>query len=240
MYGVNYGQALDIIADEFNLWGTGKRHVKVERVYEESVPKELKVKKRDWRKEDLDYWKQFGISQALLTYFKVAPVQYVWLGQDIVYTFRTDDLAYWYWYGPEQNKIYFPFRKKYRFLMNTNALQGYSQLPPTGKILVITKALKDVMVLYNFGIYSVAPQSESQSITQEQYTDLSSRFDKIYSLYDFDLTGIRTANKMKRLYGITPIFLTNGRFKTVDYGAKDVSDLFKNSGSRAIHSILPK
>ena len=54
--------------------------------------------------------------------------------------------AYGYYGGKEDNvelwRIYFPKKKQYRFLTNWKAkqIQGYKQLPKSGKLLVITKS----------------------------------------------------------------------------------------------------
>ena len=57
-------------------------------------------------------------------------------------------------------------------------------------------------------------------------------------MYDFDLTGIRGANKMKREFGIAPHFITNGRFNTPNYGGKDPTGLCKLVGKdRAVDII---
>ena len=176
---------------------------------------------------DVVFWERYGIKAPLLLLYKVSPIQNLFLDGNIHYTHHSNNPAYHYSFGKNEDKVYFPKKKSFRFLCNTSVLQGYEQLPKTGEILIITKSLKDVMVLYNLNYPSVAPQSESMSITDKDYEELSQRFDTIYSWYDFDLTGIRTANKMKKKYGIIPLFLTNGRFKSRNFGAKDVSDWFE-------------
>jgi DNA primase len=117
-----------------------------------------------------------------------------------------------------------------RFMCEATCLQGYNKIPKEGNNLIITKSYKDVMTLYNFGIAAVAPQAESQIINEEQYIDFSKRFKNVYSMYDFDLTGIRSANKMRKLYNIQPLFLTNGRFNSFNYGSKDPSDFVEKEG----------
>ena len=94
------------------------------------------------------------------------------------------------------------------------------------------------IALYNFGIPAIAPQAESIIPTQEQFEDLSKRFKNIYSLYDFDWAGVRSANKMRKVYGILPIFLTNGRFKSFNYGAKDPSDLLDKIGPQELMKVI--
>ena len=230
MFGVDFREALEIIAKDFNLIEGNSNKTRVIRKQKKYVAEKVKiiVSPRGWSDRDLEFWGQYKIQKPLLQYFKVVPVQCVWLNDELHYTHNITDVAYAYIFGEDDIKIYFPMRDNARFLCNTNILQGYNHLPEKGENLIITKSYKDIMCLYNLGFPSVSPQSETQTITEEQYKDLSSRFKNIVSWYDFDLTGIRTANKMKRIYGIKPIFLTNGRFQSIDYKAKDISDLLRS------------
>lgn len=55
---------------------------------------------------------------------------------------------------------------------------------------------------------------------------------------DFDLTGVKMANTLLKRYNIQPLFLTDGRFGTRDYGAKDISDYIELNGpSKALEII---
>ena len=60
----------------------------------------------------------------------------------------------------------------------------------------------------------------------------------IFVLLDFDLTGIRMANKIRKEYPVVVLFLTNGRFGTKDYGAKDISDYIKIHGRYKAHQLI--
>lgn len=40
-------------------------------------------------------------------------------------------------------------------------IQGSKMLPKSGEFVVVTKSLKDVMALYEFGIPAIAPNSEN-------------------------------------------------------------------------------
>jgi hypothetical protein len=117
-------------------------------------------------------------------------------------------------------------------------LQGLSQLPKSGDILVITKSLKDVMCLDIWGIPSIAPSSESCIIPAEVVKNLNDRFARIYILYDFDRTGISFANKHRKLYGFMPLFFTNGKFDTFDYKSKDFSDFIALNGVRGAAELI--
>ena len=66
-------------------------------------------------------------------------------------------------------------------------------LPKTGDYVVVGKALKDVMTLYEYGIPAVAPCSENEFLSDVQYNKLKSRFKHILLLYDNDKPGLHAA-----------------------------------------------
>lgn len=239
LYGCDYRKACEKIASDFNLTGKTTILKKITMPnYEEKVPSKIQVRCRDWNKKDEEYWGAYGISIALLYFYKIAPAKEVWVNGKLVYRNDLKNPAYIYYFGPGEYKVYFPLKKEYRFICNTSVLQGYSQLPETGELCIITKSLKDIAVLHNFDIPAVAPQGESIIPSQKIIDELKLRFKVIYSLYDFDLTGVRSANKMKKQYDVKPKFFTNGRFGTPDYGGKDVSDIYKNKGIETVRKSL--
>ena len=227
IYGVGFYEALSIIAGDFGLKSKVDRVPRDPMVYEPKSYCEIRVKWSKWKSNDIMYWHNQRISIRTLNYYNVGVVSHAWINEKQVYSMREGDPCYGYWFDG-QFKLYYPSRTNVRFLNNFTGLQGYSQLPDKGETLVVTKSLKDVMFLYELGIPAVATSSESVALTDEQFLDLNERFDKIVTLFDFDLTGVRTANLMRKLYGIPAIFLTNGRFGTVNYKGKDPTDAYKN------------
>lgn len=59
-----------------------------------------------------------------------------------------------------------------------------------GEYIVITKSLKDVMCLYEFGIPAIAPCSENLFLTESQYEKIKKKFKRILVLYDNDRPGM--------------------------------------------------
>ena len=79
-------------------------------------------------------------------------------------------------------------------------------LPKSGDILVVTKSMKDVMVLYQLGIPAIAPISENCFLTEAQYNKLQSRFKYIVLLYDNDRPGLRSMISIrKRFNNVIPV-----------------------------------
>lgn len=250
-FNCGFFQALQIIAKDFNLFNNGNTNIRNidrsnsqnsegsnKRQKEKSI---ISVKRQLWTLRDVDYWKSFHLNSKILNKYEVSSCQIVWLNNEINYIYSEKDPAYVYHFGNGEYKIYFPFRENYRFLMNTVAVQGLSQLPEKGTHLIITKSLKDIMVFNLLGIPAIAPQAESIMIESELMDDLKKRFDVIYTMFDFDKTGCRTAFKMWRTYGIPYLFLTDGKYKgqkTVDYKAKDMSDYIRTYGLEATKELI--
>lgn len=235
IYQCTFNEALEIIAKDFSLREGETKIKRVEYNYEKvkeahKAATEIQVRIRKWTKSDAEYWSSFGISKSTLQKYNVFPVDVVWLNDRIVYSNTENDPGYAYRFEEKVYKIYYPMRKKMRFICNTNTVQGFKQLPSTGKYVVLTKSMKDVMCLSEFGIPSVALQSESAYPEEQFIKDLKDRFGKVFTFYDFDYAGIKMAAEIHRRYGIEAIFLTNGRFGTVDYKAKDWTDFVKAHG----------
>jgi len=248
IYGCSFGKALDHIYNDMVL--DKRPNIKKKDTVKINFTKEkpiFVVETKPFSAIEGEYLKQFGITKAQCAKFNVFAIKRIFINGKLIYTFNPNDPALGYYFGvDEQNntkwKIYFFKRTKAsrgpRFLSNTNRIQGLIQLPPRGDFLIITKSLKDVMVLDKFDINAVAMQGESMLPYDYIVEDLKLRFSHIASLLDFDKTGVTSANKLRKLYNIPAYFLTNGRFKTKDFQAKDISDVVKNHGVAKAAKIL--
>lgn len=79
-------------------------------------------------------------------------------------------------------------------------LQGAHILPKSGEFIVITKSLKDVMVLYNYNIPSIAPISENCFVSEVVYNKLTKRFKYCICLYDNDLAGLNAMQRIRKAF----------------------------------------
>lgn len=202
----------------------------------------IQIRVRNYTIEDMNYWLDFGIGAPTLKAYNVYPVEMAYVNERLAYRYSKDDPCYAYRYEEGEYKLYFPFRgrndNRPRFLTNTSRLQGYTQLPNTGQLLIITKSYKDVMLFRTFGLNAVAPASETAGMGEEVLEELKIRFRYIVVIYDFDYAGIRYANHLRKQIGCLALFLTNGRFGTKDYGAKDPTDYYKANGKGKFHALL--
>lgn len=103
-----------------------------------------------------------------------------------------------------------------------------------GDILVITKSLKDVMVLHEFGITAIAPCSENTFVTDKQYNKLRNKFKVGVVFFDNDKAGITAMRQLKKKYPeLKFIWLPRNT-------EKDISDFYKKFGKRKTKEIIEK
>lgn len=231
-YGCNYHEALKIIATDFGIIdGSKPKVVPIQPIFKKEKKTIIQIEAKSFTKEELEWWEQFGITKNILTKYRVYSCKTVFLNGRIESMYDSKCPSYGYYFGNEEGrelwKIYYPYRKNFRFIGNikTTTIQGYNQLPKKSKLLVITKSLKDCMVLYNLGIAAIAPQSETQFIEDNVLEVLKKRFKHIVLLFDNDQTGLEFTNKIKRKYKwITPMIIP------LKYKAKDISDFYKAYG----------
>ena len=231
-YGCNYHEALKIIATDFGIIdGSKPKIVPIQPIFKKEKKTIIQIEAKSFTKEELEWWEQFGITKNILTKYRVYSCKTVFLNGRIESIYDSKCPSYGYYFGNEEGrelwKIYYPYRKNFRFIGNikTTTIQGYNQLPKKSKLLVITKSLKDCMVLYNLGIAAIAPQSETQFIEDNVLEVLKKRFKHIVLLFDNDQTGLEFTNKIKRKYKwIAPMIIP------LKYKAKDISDFYKAYG----------
>jgi hypothetical protein len=242
LYRVNYDKALQIIAEDFSLVQIERGELpKLIPEYAEPVIKEkarFDITWRKWEKSDLLYWNKFYITEKDLYDLRIAPINALWINDSLQYTYRGYNPGYAIVLAPGQYKVYFPLNPHHRFLCNTTLVMGWNQLPERGEICIITKSYKDILVLKKFDIPAVAWQSETIIPDSERVEELKKRFTHTFSLFDFDLTGIRTANKLRKRNGIYPLFFTNGRFGYHNCRAKDAAEYIERHGIAGAKKLI--
>ncbi len=235
IFQCSYYQSLRIIANDFGLIPYSKMEVNppkmqyTKTILEETQSAIIQVELKEFSEKELNWWEEFGISLEILKKFKVFSLKSVFLNGSY-FTSSSDRTPIYGYYGGKNNKneelwrIYMPTKIKYRFLSNwsSSLIQGVRQLPRTGDNLIITKSQKDVMTLYNININAIAPISETILISKNKFDKFKKSFPNIICFYDNDLAGVKGAQKYKKEYNISCIFI-NRKY------AKDISDLWKKS-----------
>lgn len=236
IYRVNSREALHIIAKDFGLIGSDVKYTPIQHEIQFKVHSKPKIeyKKRAWMGVDKKYWlDEHKIGLDLLNYFKVYPIDTLWMNGEVIYTFRKDDPLYLYDYTKDNYKAYLPFRKKgdARFYCYTSCLQGWSQLPEQGELLIITKSYKDVIQLYQLGYAAIAPQSETQPLKAKWCDNFKQRFKKTIILYDNDVPGRKASEERSKESGFPFTFIP-------DLFGKDTDDLVKDYGIEFAKEVL--
>lgn len=253
-YDCDLYTALKRINQDFRLTlGTAEEQSLKDSIYEYTKPNldffeltkekksELLCLKRKFENYDLDYWQNgYGVTPETLKKFNVFCVRTVFKNNKPIWRNSKENPIYAYHFPNEnKKKIYRPKEKDKRFKFLSSAgigklYQGFDQLPDKGDLLIITKSMKDVMVLHEFGYYAIAPNGEGFHIENEFYDMLCDRFDNIIFLYDNDIAGVTAViNLTVQLAGSGYIQIPRDQF-----GTKDISDYYYNYGELLTGKLL--
>lgn len=237
----NYFESLRIIANDFgivrnkdlqkNPGKINKNPIKIE----DKEASKIQVEIQDFSELELKWWAKYGITKSILQKFDVYSCKHIFLNGQLFAKSQQHCPIFGYFGGiKEQNKekielwrCYFPKRLSYRFITNwpSKKIQGYDQLPKKGKLLVITKSMKDCLTLYSCGISACAPNSENLEIKDNVLKELQSRFKYIVYFYDNDLPGISNMNRIKKKFPNLIYYWIPRAFSV-----KDFSDFYKKYG----------
>lgn len=250
LLNVSYWRALEQISVDFELGlhtRGGIRPYKDQRgqcLYQgskrdrRSHPILYQVRRRKWNtRTDQEYWGTYGIRRSTLDFFNVSPVTDVWINGNLsMSSSGPKDPIYASKFARYVYKFLAPYRER-EYKWRTNAgrdhIQGMDQLPWVGNLIVITKSMKDIMVLYEHGVSAIAPQSEGELISQPVMDLIMRRFRNIVVLFDNDDAGIRGSERYIDTYPRSV-----REFIPTWTQCKDISDLYEQHGPQAVRSFV--
>ena len=185
---------------------------------EKEIIKEKIITTRDFSKEELIYWLRFGITGETLNHFNVKAVDEI--------NGIKKEMTFIYYLKSNRYKIYSPLSKykkmKFWGTMKSSDVFGIEQIDYDRKTpFIITKSLKDVILLYQMGFNSISFASESIIPKETLISTLKFKFKKIYILYDNDKQGTEASEKIAKEHGLIDIKLSV---------AKDISDCANKYG----------
>ena len=247
MFHCDYFEALRIIANDMGIVrdkslqkNSGKINEHPVRMQDKEMSK-IQVEVQDFTDLELKWWGKYGITLETLKRFNVYSCKHVFLNGQLVAKSQQHCPIFGYYgkkyQGIELWRCYFPKRTSFRFITNwpSKKIQGYDQLPKSGKLLVITKSLKDVMCLYSCGITACAPNSENLFISDAVLEELKSRFENIVVFYDNDRPGLYNMAKIRREHPeLVFVYIPK------EYGSKDISDFYKDHGRKETLNLIKK
>jgi len=244
IFSCNYYNALQVIANDFGFKSISKLKINPPRipftgiVLKETNKARIQVESKEFSPKELEWWENFGISKTTLKKYNVFSIKSVFLNGNY-FNSSSEKSPFFGYYGGENSdgdelwRIYMPMKRNYRFLSNWDSImiQGAKQLSKSGEYIILTKALKDVMVLHESGIPAIAPNSENTFITDTQMEKLRIRFKNVKVFMDNDLPGVKAAHKYKKKYGVQCVFIRRKY-------SKDISDLCKKVSRTVFWTII--
>lgn len=234
---LTYQEALYDIYKTLNNLSSTNFNLKISGDFETKIDKdkyrEIRLKFKEFSKQELEYWEQYGIGLDTLKRFNIHSCEQIYLTKtkevDLVACRRNNEMCFAYIFHDNSVKVYFPERDKYRFISNSRWIQGIEYID-NPKLLVITKSFKDVVCLSLFNIQAVAMQGES--VLPPAW--LVNKYNCVY-LADNDAPGKRAAVLIRQKYNI-PIALFPKEYR--EMGIKDFSDAYKILGHEYLENLL--
>lgn len=245
IFRCDYFESLKIIANDFGIVrdksiqrNPGKINENPIRIEDKETSK-IQIEVQDFTDLELKWWGKYGITKEILAKFNVYSCKHVFLNNQLFAKSQQHCPIFGYYgnkyQGLELWRCYFPKRKSFRFITNwpSKKIQGFDQLPKSGKLLVITKSMKDVMCLHSCGITACAPNSENLFVSDSVLEDLKNRFKYIVVLYDSDRPGLHNMAKIRKehpelIYTYIP----------KKFGSKDISDFYADHGRKETLNLI--
>lgn len=190
---------------------------------------DIVVIKKPFSDIEREYWNQFNITMPYLKMYHVGSAQEVILN-GIVSHITSDVSPVFYYYFPATNsyKVYRPYAKteKKKWLANVSSekdIQGLAQCRITKRkipLLIMTKAMKEVIFYRTFGIDAIAIHGENHYYNSTMMAFLKKHCKNIISFYDRDKAGFKGALSLRKEYQIPGIFINKKHKK------KNITDLW--------------
>lgn len=247
IFKCNYHEALRIIANDMGIVrdrelrrNPGKINENPTKITDKEMSK-IQVEVQDFTDLELKWWGKYGITLNILKKFNVYSCKHVFLNGNLLAKSQQHCPIFGYYgkkyQGIELWRCYFPKRTSFRFITNwpSKKIQGYDQLPKEGKLLVITKSMKDCMTLYSCGISAIAPNSENLFVSDNMLNELKSRFKYIVVFYDNDRPGLHNMARIRREHPEL-VYISIPK----QYGSKDISDFYKDHGRKETLNLIKK
>lgn len=236
-FNCGFVEALKIIANDLGLVQDNSLRKNLGKIndsptkIENKKPSKIQVEIQEFTDLELKWWGKYGINKDILKKFNVYSCKHIFLNDQLFAKSQQHCPIFGYYgkkyQGLELWRCYFPKRKSFRFITNwpSKKVQGFEQLPASGKLVVITKSMKDVMCLYSCGIAACAPNSENLFVSDTMLENLKSRFKYVVVFYDNDRPGLMNMARIRKEH--PELVFT---YIPKKYGSKDISDFYNDNG----------
>lgn len=207
---------------------------------------DIKVKFREWRNYDFEYWESYGISKEWLIFGDIYPISRIfYINKNGTTDYPAEKYAYVYIERKDNSvtyKIYQPKSavRKWINKHDSSVWDLWTKLPERGERLIITSSRKDALCIWeNTGIPSVSLQGEGYIPKEHVINELKARFRYIFVLYDNDFQakenhGRIFATELSKKFNLLMIEIPD------EYKSKDTSDLCLNHGRETVHKVITR
>lgn len=255
-YQCTYKEVLSIISNDFNLSSIsndiqprfllGKDlNTNIIKPKQRSI---ITIYPRNWDLTDYRYWQICHLDFNRLDDEDVIPTKYVYLeknGKTIIFNSTKSNPIYSYKeFDWETNKflgwkVYFPLspNKKFKWMCCADisrSYPGFNKLPEKGKLLIVTKSRKDVLVLNLLGFNAISIPSETSNLSEELINNIKLRFTTIILLLDSDKTGIESSEKLSSKYDLKSIIIP------AEYNCTDTAEIVNKIGLNKSKILINK
>ncbi len=192
---------------------------------------------------DLAYWEKYAVTHKDLLDLRnshesveIYAIKKLWVDKRKV-SLRETELCFGYLFNHLYWKIYRPERAKgdHKWFTSTpyRLMYGLCNIPPEkGSKIIVTKSVKDYMVLKKVSSYICGVQGESiEAINEENLALLRGTDNQVYINFDGDKPGKDNSMKFTKAYGFKHINVPDFY---VEQGIKDFADLAKERGIQTV------
>lgn len=241
LHGISFAKAIMLIKDNIlnhngdillsKQYKTDKNNISIQK------DSNVLITPHYYNEEDIplsyyNYWDKYKvINKNILDKNKVSCAKYIYFNNYLYYNYKPDDIIIVYkWKRKNYNKIYYkiykPMNKTNKWLSNFRGsskwlVHGLNDIDISQHYIIITKSVKDKMVLEGLGFNAISIQNEGISIPLEIINYLRSLYNYIYVLYDNDYNKSKNWGQLsaKKLISTYPDLINikiNGIYRSVD------------------------
>lgn len=248
IFNINFHQALARIDKDFGLGIQSPAAPKVQILKKpDSIHKQTKLIQiipRDFTPEELAYWGDYQITEDELKAKNVFSIEKLYINKQLVPNYGKQ-LRFAYLFD-DNLKIYSPLSKEFKWISSTpnDFMSGFDNIKfkifkgIQAKRLIISKSVKDEMILSKFFKDVCSTQNESsQAINEEnmQWILKGYKPEDVYISYDNDEPGVQASQYFTKNYGFS-YFNVPKIFRRE--GIKDWADLVKHKGLDTMENYL--
>lgn len=247
LYGLTFQQALDKICSDFgildinfksDIYKVSKKEK--EKIIKESLPSNIKSSVKEFTKEELQYWFEYGTEKfETLRFFDIFSTNRFWI--NLVPMICSKPTFTYFFKKSNHIKIYQPLaNKENKWYSNSNNLediQGYYQANikvNKPKLLLLVASMKEVTFLYERGITAMAAHNECANLDPDFIRHLRKYCGVVMSLFDFDKAGIEGSEKLKKDFDID--YFTKPEYFTSP--EKDLTDYWKYGNKEELNQFI--